>query len=215
MNNKFFLITRPKHDTTTHYLYCWNKLVLEEADKRGIPFVDFSGERANRKDVEKFLVKQNPSLVIFNGHGDADLIKGHKDEILIKLRENENLLRSKIIYAVSCRSAQVLGKEGVSSGIKCFLGYTDDFVFIFDKAKTAEPLQDGLAKNFLQPSNTLVKSLLKGNTTKEAYQKSQRSFKEIVNCLLTSEVPGAENIVWWLLWDKDNQVLLGDEEGVF
>ena len=95
-----FLITRPKHEITVAYLFYWSQEILDFAAKRNIGFTDFKGKKANKNNVEKYLGKQKPRLVVFNGHGNATMICGHDDEPLIIRDKNENLLSSKIVYAV-------------------------------------------------------------------------------------------------------------------
>ncbi len=72
------LITRPNHDTTTAYLSKWSEHLINAAKKRGIPCSDFKGQKAAREEVEKFLAKQNPALVVLNGHGSDDAVCGNK-----------------------------------------------------------------------------------------------------------------------------------------
>lgn len=211
--SKSFLITRPEHDNTTNYLSRYSELIIEFSKKKGIIFFDFRKDRVIKAEIKKLINKKNPKLIIFNGHGTEDSVRGHKDETLVKVGENEDLLNGRMVYAVSCQSARVLGRE---SKAESYIGYNDDFVFVFDKNKTADPLKDNLAKNFLEPSNELVISLLKGNNAKESCDRSKNMFKKNINRLLTSEAPhGSENIARYLFWDLRHQVLLGNEEAVF
>lgn len=205
------LITRPEHDDTTHYLSNWSKKILDFAKKKGKKIFDLKRERAIKKEVTSFLSKKNPEFVIFNGHGDDDLVAGHKNEVLIKVGENEYLLKSKIVYAISCKSAKKLGPKSIDIGAIGYIGYDDDFIFSYNKNKITNPLTDDVAKIYLEPSNELVISLIKGNSTKESYKRSQDMFKANLRRLLTSESPSSP-VVRYLWWDIRHQVLLGDEE---
>jgi len=158
---KKILVTRPKHDITTHYLFYWAYKVIELAKARGMSVLDLHKKRANRKEVTSMLEKQSPSLVFFNGHGDDSLIAGHDNEVLIQAGANENLLKHKLVYALACRSGSVLGPKSVESGCRAYIGYEKDFVFVTDKEKTSRPLEDETARLFLEPSNQVVISLLK------------------------------------------------------
>lgn len=206
--NKTILITRPEHDDTTYYLSNWSKKFLNIAKQKGIKIFDLKRKRANKEEVTSFLLKKNPNFVIFNGHGNDDLIAGHKDEILIKTGKNEHLLKSKIIYAISCKSAK---KLGLKCNAVCYMGYDDDFIFVYEQKKITHPLKDNTAKNFLEPSNELVISLIKGNSTYESYNRSKDMFKENIRKLLISELPSTP-LVRYLWWDMQHQVLLGDEK---
>ncbi len=207
------LITRPNHDTSTTYLYKWSESLINVAEKNGISVSDFKATKAIRNEIEKFLKKQIPLLVVFNGHGSEDSICGYKDEVLIKSGENEHLLKSKIIYAVSCNSAKVLGKITVDKGAKCFIGYDDVFVSLYDKnCSSGRELEDNIAKPFLDSSNQVVLSLLNGKKSREAYDKSQSTFRKWIEYFSSSaSPPGSEHIVSWLIWDMFCQKLIGDE----
>ena len=215
MNNNF-LISRPNYDNTTFYLFKWSEKCLQIADEKGIEYTDLNSERANRKNVEKVLKTKNPNLVLFNGHGSNDRIYGNKQETLIEAGINDVLLRGKVVHSISCSSAKELGPKCINSGTISFIGYEDDFIFVFDKNKTFHPLKDDIASNFLEPPNELTISLLKGNRVYDSYKRSQEMFKKRINKLLTSEQPiGSENIIWWLVWDMSKQVCLGNKEAAF
>lgn len=207
-----FLITRPDYDPVTNYLFHWATEVIESAKDA----VDLYKERANKKEVTSVINKIQPKLVFFNGHGSPSTISGQKGEVLIKKGENEDILKDKIIYSLSCSSAMELGRSCVKKGTRAFIGYDGDFALVNDRNSETRPLNDTTAQLFLKPSNLLIKSLLKGNTTQEAYEKSQNAFSESINKLKVSDLPvGKESIFSWLVWDKEIQVLLGDSKARF
>lgn len=208
MNNTL-LITRPNHDVTTHYLYCWSEKVIAEAEKKHIKTIDLKGKRANKYEITKIINKTSPTIVILNGHGNYKSVTGFDNKDLISLGENESLLTNTATYAVSCSSAKDLGPACIKSGAKAYIGYTDDFTFMIDESKITKPLEDNTAKLFLEPSNQVGISLIKGNNAKEAYQKSQDYFRRNIRHLLTSESPQEEKeTLPFLLWDMRHQVCL-------
>lgn len=213
--NKIFLITRPKHDETTHYLFNWSKKVIELAKKKRIPILDLSKTRANKKELVSMLRKRRPLFVFLNGHGGSNFIAGHDNETLIKAGDNEGLLKSKLVYTLSCKSAKGLGPKSVKGGAITYMGYDDDFVFVIDQRKITQPLQDSTAKLFFEPSNQLAISVLKGHKTGQAYGRSQRLFLKNIQSLLTSEASPDSLYLRYLLWDMQHQVCLGDKEAVF
>ena len=213
---KLLFTTFPNDDIALSYLFSYEKEVLGFAEKKGLRVVKFERDKAVRKNVESFLNSNSPGLIVFNGHGDEDSVCGYRKEPLIVKGENEKLLGSKIVYSISCSSAASLGIEAVKAGTKAFIGYSDDFVFLFDKNKTATQLNDEIARNFLEPSNALIVSLLKGNAVETAFDTSQKAFDRKIDKLLTSEaILGAENLVAFLVWDKSVQVFHGDGMAVF
>jgi len=211
--NKILLTTRPKHDYTTHYLFYWASEIIKLARDKGVSVLDLKKKRANRKEFESMLSKKEPLLVFLNGHGNADCVAGHDDEILLEAGKNEELLEMKIIYALSCKSAKELGPKSVGSGALSYVGYDNDFVFLWEEGKISKPLEDKTAQLFLEPSNCVVGSLLKGHTVGEACRKSKQLFLKNIHELLTSE--NSSEIVPYLMWDMRHQVCLGDRSSSF
>lgn len=208
---KLFLITRPRYDPTTHYLFHWSQKVIDFARKRNIDIIDLRGKRANKKELTSIIAKRCPRLVLFNGHGSEDSISGQDNEILVKIGENEDLLKNKIIYALSCETGKSLGPKSISRGTVSYLGYDEVFIFYYSNDKINRPLKDKRAELFLGPSNQMAISLLKGYTTGDAHQRSQKSFLKNIQQLLNSESPETY-LIRFLVWDMVHQVCLGDRD---
>lgn len=211
--NSCFLITRPNHDITTNYLYYWSTKIIAEADKKGFEVIDLKNKRASKKEFVSVMNKTQPSLVVLNGHGNEEGVAGFDNEILIQVRDNERILNEKISYIVSCRSAKTLGPACIRQGAKAYIGYEDDFTFLINETKITKPLEDKTAEFFLEPSNQIAISLLKGNSAGNSYQKSQEFFRRNIRQSLTSETSGSdkENVPF-LLWNMKHQVCLGDQK---
>jgi len=205
------LFTRPNHDDTTHYLYHWSAETIEFAKKKGFTVLDLKGDRANKVEVSSILSKKKPSFVVFNGHGSSEKIFGYKNEPILSTYDNIVLLKDKIVYAITCKSAKELGRKSVSSGTKSFIGYEDDFVFFYEPNMMTRPLQDKTARIFLEPAYRIVFSLLKGHSTRSAWKKSQELFKEYLEKLLVSGRDEDIVLARYLWWDMKNQVCLGDD----
>lgn len=210
-----FLITRPEHDDTTYYLSNWSKKAIDLAKNKNVKVLDLNKERANKKEVASVIEKKNPSFVVFNGHGNYDCVSGHKNEILIKAGENEELLKSKIVYAISCKSAKQLGIKSMKSGALDYIGYDEDFIFVYDPKFMTHPSEDNTVKLFLEPSNEVIISILKGNSTKIAVERSQHLFKKNMSKLLSSEA-SPEDVTYakYLWWDMRHQVRLSKDDYV-
>lgn len=211
-----FLITRPNYDIVTSYLFHWSKKILNFASKNSINFIDIKEDKVNKENVESYLKKQNPRLIFFNGHGDDNSIAGFKDEPLIESGKNEQLLKNKIIYSLSCNSANILGREAIKKGTETFIGYEDSFMLYTDSEREATPLKDKIANSFLQPSNELGISLLKKKTAEESSTRSKEAFKkETKKFLASSSIEGGEMIIMALLWNLENQIVLGNKKARF
>ncbi len=206
--NKIYLITRPEHDDTTHYLSKWSKDTISLAEEKGIKVLDLLREKAIKSEVESKLKKFSPNLVVFNGHGSEDIVTGHKNKELIRAGNNETLLKDKIVYAISCRSAKILGEKSVKAGTISYSGYDEDFIFVYDPNKITTPCGDSTAKLFLEHSQIFVESIIKGNTIEEAKKKAENILKENIKNLLGSNQD--PSLVKYLWWDLKHFVSLGD-----
>lgn len=209
---KSLLITRPEHDLPTRYISKWSEKIIEEAKSKNFNIMDLQREKANKKRVVGILKKKSKEamLVVFNGHGDSDTIKGHDNEALITTAE-ASVLGIKIIYARACQSAKMLGKAAISAGSIAYLGYQEDFIFLFDEEKVAKPLEDTKAALFLEPSNYVVTSLLKGHSALDANNRSKNLFRKNLEKVLVGP-SSLENsyAARFLFWNMTNQVCLGN-----
>lgn len=208
--DKTLLITRPNHDSTVRYLFFWAKEVIKLAEEKSVKIWNLEGERANRKEVESILKKRKPSLVFLNGHGDDGAVAGHDDEVLIKAGDNEDSLADKVVYALSCRSGKTLGPESIKKGAKGYIGYDDDFVFFTDPDKISDPLSDQTAGLFLEASNQVMTSLLKGHDIKQCHDRSKKVFTRNAARVVAG---GSKDylLATYLLWNAEHQVCLGNQ----
>lgn len=183
-----FLITRVNYDKATHYIYAWCNELIRFAKKNWNVY-ELSKRKANRKNLESYLEKQKPSLVVFNGHGNADTVLGHDNENLISLEnQNEHLLAEKNVFIRACTAGRLLGKSIKAKGATGFIGYKVPFVFWCNPtANLSHPLQDSDAEPFRVCSNQVVISLLKGHTVREAHNRSMATYGKVISELLNSE----------------------------
>jgi hypothetical protein len=208
-----FLITRPNHDDIVHYLSIWSKELIDLAIKKDKKVIDLTDKKANRKRVTGTLSKTPIRFVMFNGHGDYNLVCGQKNETLIKSPKDVKLLKDKIIYCRSCNSAKKLGPDSVISGADAFIGYENEFIFVYNTKSLTKPLKDNTAALFLVPTNKLVSSILKGNSVKYSYEKSQDLFRQNISKLMNSATSDDDReLLRYLFWDYSKQVYHGDCE---
>jgi hypothetical protein len=216
--SKSLLITRPSYEITTRYLYVWNKKIIREAFDRGINVLDLKKEKAVKNEFMGRMKKINPALVLLNGHGDSDCVTGHNGEVIVRVGDNEEILKGKIIYALACKSASCLGPKSVQAGAVAFVGYLKDFVFFNDDSKIAHPENDRVAGLFLDPSNRLSISLVKGNNVSDASKKSRKAFAENIKKLLNSDNNSpnySSSFIPYLVWNMKHQACYGNQHACF
>ncbi len=211
---KSILITRPEHDITTHYISKWSEKIIDEAKNKGCDVIDLYREKANREKFIGTLQKSSPRMVVLNGHGNEDVVSGHDNKPI--LQKLDKIVKDKIIYARSCKSAKKLGADSIASGASAYLGYNEDFIFMFDETKITHPLEDKTAVLFLEPSNHIPISLLKGHGVEDANQRSKKLFiKNIEKLLVAGSASDNYYAIRYLFWDMKHQVCLGDTTASF
>lgn len=210
VKGKTLIITRPEHDPGTKYLSHWSKKVIRVAEEKGVNVIDLHQDKAERKEFEGRIYKTNPSLVFLNGHGSEDCVTGHDNKVLVKAGENEKLLKDRITYAVSCDSAEKLGKSCIDKDT-AYIGYKKSFIFNFNPKYINRPTDDERAGRFLDASNQVPLSLLKGHSAQEASERSKEVFRKEISLLFTSfhSDPDSREDVKDLWWDMQCQVCLG------
>ncbi len=206
-----YMITRPEHDDTTHYLSHWSQETIEVANKKGIKVLDLYREKATKQQVESLLKKHNPAIIVLNGHGDEKTVTGHQNIPLIQAGENEHLLKEKQVYAISCSSGKILGPESINKGAVSYTGYDEDFIFFYNPEMISRPLKDDMAKLFLDHVKIFIDSLLKGNAVGEAYARAKERLREnLVKSLSTQEQDPI--LARYLRWNLRHFVVHGNTD---
>ena len=148
---------------------------------------------------------------MINGHGNDDCVYGQQNKILVKKGENEAVFKDTVVYARSCSSATGLGKACATNVNTTYIGYTGDYWFMFDENKLFNPLEDETARKFLEPSNYVAISLLKGYTATEANERSKNIMKQqMLRMLASTASSDDQSMLPLVLWNYNHQVCLGD-----
>lgn len=210
--SKIILITRPNHDLTTNYLYFWSEPVIATAKKHRFTILDLAKNKANRKTFFSYLKSKKPAFIFLNGHGSKKEISGYDNEVLINT--NSSLPYSpSIIYARSCDSGQILGKLLIQKGVNAFIGYNRKFVFLYDPIYNAKPQKDPIAKIFLEPTNLIPTTIIKGHSSYSAHKRSQENMHKNFSQLLLSSSSSEEKYCASLLWSNIKcQIHLGNPD---
>ncbi|HUD07317.1 MAG TPA: hypothetical protein VMR34_05525 [Candidatus Saccharimonadales bacterium] len=211
MSNKTVLVTMPDYEPTTRYLAAWAKSLIQYAERRSVNVLKLDKKRANRKEFESIVTKMSPDLIFMNGHGAEHCVTGQDEEVLLDM-DNSKILKGTIAYAVSCKSAAQLGPETIKKGAKSFIGYTQDFIFFSEGGTTSKPRTDKTAALFLDPSNQVVVSLLKGKSASESVKKGKQEFTRNILKASSSEAQlGYGAYLRFLWWDRQYLTHLGKD----
>lgn len=153
--------------------------------------------------------------MLLNGHGSKQVVTGQDGEVIVAAGDNSNILQGLITYAVSCDSAAVLGQEVGAYSSTAYIGYLDEFVILQSRDHLSQPIDDPLARPFMEFSNQIVLNLLKGRTSKESVDHTKQVGIASINRLLTSASdPDAQAAARYLWWDVKHLACLGDQTKV-
>ena len=210
--NKGLIITLPRYEYAVDYLSIFSESIIEEANKRSIRVKKLKNKNANKENFESFVKQLDYKMLVFNGHGSENTLSGHKDKPIIKFGENESLLKGRISYARSCWAGLTLGKSIENDKEGCFIGYKLPFMFFIDDTWRSNPHKDKIAPIFLEPSNLIPISILKGNTAIQAHENSKKQILKTINKILEK---GNKEIFLFAenLWNNYlGQVIYGNED---
>jgi intein/homing endonuclease len=119
-------------------------------------------------------------------------------------------LRGRVVFLLSCLTGQQLGPDMVNNkGAWCYAGYKVEFTWI--QEARVDPLADKYGKAFFEPVLELIYSLADGHTMGEAFRASVDKWNYWIDYWSRSSDPEAAAMVMYLIWDRDGQVLIGDE----
>lgn len=211
---KGMLITLPKYDDATEYLTHYSKSIIKEAKSKNFKVKEVHKGDLNLKKFSEIVEKLDFRFVMFNGHGSKNSLFGYKQNIIVEVGKNEKILKERIIYARACDAGSNLGLECMKNTTNgCFIGYKFPFAFYMDKRWSAKPHNDNTAKLFLEPSNSIPLSLIKGNSAINAHENSKKQIlKNIKRIYLRKRSePGIFHILEGLWNNFLGQIIEGNE----
>ncbi|MBS3089141.1 hypothetical protein J4402_05225 [Candidatus Pacearchaeota archaeon] len=212
---KGMIITMPRYDDVTEYFSQFSKEVIKEAEKELLPVKALVDKEATKSSFEKVANSLQYSLVVMNGHGNSKEIFGQDKEAIISEGVNEQLLVGRITYARACEAAASLGKLIISINNEgCFIGYELPFQFYADITWAGNPMKDNTAKLFLEPSNAVPISLIKGKTAAEANENSKRAILKNMNKILRNADKDSLAVAEALWNNYEGQVVIGNGEAL-
>jgi len=214
------LVVRPNMDspdnggTAGPYSYgeVWMGSILSSLAWRGGLRKQLYGDDAVASKFASTVQSLDPSFVVGMGHGNEEVYAGQyingAYSILMNL-DNADLMAGRVVYLLSCLTAQQLGPAMIEKGAVAYAGYNQDFVWT---VSGGPPATDPLAAPFATSSTTYPKVLVKGKIVGEAKVRTIEVFNQQIAAWEKSADPYAREVVKWLLWDRDAFTVLGDEE---
>jgi hypothetical protein len=207
-----FLITRPEHDPATTTLSEYSIAIINFARERGHNTINCHCQNVTKASVHEIIKKKKPNFIMFNGHGNDDLICGQEYEPIIRMEDIE-LIKDKIIYARTCNTAIQMGKKCGEEGTGAFIGFKNTFKIWNSSFFGFRPLEDPYAKLILEPTNNIAISLLKGCTVAEAISHGKEAYNKTIQALeQSSSAEGLRFLLSVLYWNREHLCAQGNLE---
>jgi hypothetical protein len=212
------LVTRPHHDISTEYLHFFAKDTLKLVKTMSdVHATDLEGEKATRSKVEQCIRKESPRLIFLNGHGSKSVVCGHKDEIILN-KENIDVTKGKIVYALACDCLEELGVLAVEKGTETFIGYKAQFMIVKDPSRNTVPDKDKNALPFRKACSTLINALIECHPIREALDLTRKEYERAIRLYGTSEDDpyGDTSLIRFALaWDLEFLGMEGNPDAYF
>lgn len=208
-NKNNVLICRMNHDEITKYIYHWADIIKTEARLLGFNVIELNNENFDEVRFKRMIEEYDPYLVFLNGHGSDYSVKGFDKKTDVILRcKNDHLLKNRVVYALSCHTFSRLGRSAFNKGCKCYIGYTQRFVFPFRDLSEDHIFEDEISEPFMVISNEIMLSLLRGAGPEEAYKNSQKLIESYINHWQKQIGDNSYIVLRWLRFLKNTQRMI-------
>lgn len=190
--------------------YAALEYTLARAVVRRYYIEDLKSDFATRTQLERAIAELKPPFFHAFGHGNETIFTGQWMKTVLQVGLNEGIMAGMITYLLSCLTGVELGPAIIRAGGKAFIGYKVEWTWLDEDSK-GDPYLDYWARGYYEGSNAIVFAILDGLTTRQAVEAGYNKYTEWINYWASSGDPYAATAIQWLIWDRDNCVLLGDE----
>ena len=165
---------------------------------------------ASPSEAREAIIADNPSLLGLEGHGapGALALQGRKVFLSAEDHRSLSLLGDRVVLALSCYTARLLGKLAIDYGAKAYIGWVEDFLFASETM--GDPFMDRYAWMFFKPVTEALVMLCAGKPAEAAAEHIRLSYSQYAVQVLRSPDPSAQLVAAMLYHDAETLRLLGD-----
>ncbi len=160
------------------------------------------GYDANRTELNLALQK-NPSLIIYMGHGNTNVLNGFIPPGNLIGEDNVELLANKVVCTIACLSGQELAPVAISKGVISYFGAIEPMLTAFPE------LEHNFLADFIDCFTTPPRMILQGKTTQEAFDAYIAQCTQYINQYQTSGWANADWYATALTTNRDIYRLFG------
>ena len=148
--------------------------------------------------------------MVLGGHGRKEAALGYQKQNVITANKNDHKLRGRYAYIMSCFTALYLGKSAFNKGCKAYIGYASSFFYCHSGKP---PLEDEISGIFMDASNAVIEAIIEGKNPKEAYEISQKTYREWINHFYNKLYDPMQGPETKAKYQKIMAALITDQEG--
>jgi len=207
-NNMMFIRPKNCHYCTHGYNGLYHS-VIDADSKNKWDIIDIRATDAKKTKIYELIDKYKPASIHGFGHGAPSIYTGDDEKPIFTSIECAKT-KGKIIYLLSCLTANLLGPAMIATGAKSYAGFNISWTWLTEGSIMRDPYDDKYAKGFYESSNELWKALCDGYTFKQALSASVAKYNYWINYWYNSSDPNKNELIKWLAHDRDGLVGLGD-----
>jgi hypothetical protein len=188
--------------------------VLKQASDSGWTVFDASDENANAEYVYQSIDSNDPGVIYGFGHGNEGRYTAQHREDIFNTSSCDKV-KGRIVYLLSCLTANALGPEIMKKGALAYAGFNISWTWVADtdvnnNFNYPDPYQDNYAKCFFESANELMVAITKGYSFIEAVQASVAKYNEWIQYWYKDNPsdPASQDCIMWLAHDRDGLVAL-------
>jgi len=184
--------------------------ISEEAKKWNMRLIELQGSQAEKMPVWETLAQEDPIFVCGFGHGNNCIYTGDTETAIFTCQEC-NILKGRVVYLLSCLTANGLGPKMIEEGAIAYAGYKVSWTWMSNDMN-ADPYLDWYAEAFYRSANELPIALIRGEAVAQARESCIAEYNRWLNIWETDRVHdgSSASVIKWLIVDRDGLVTLGD-----
>jgi len=207
-DNMMFIRPKNCHYCTQGYKGLYHSVNYAE-NKNKWDIIDIKSTSAVKSNIYNKIDLYKPYSIYGFGHGSPSIYTGDDERPILTTIECSKT-SGKVVYLLSCLTANFLGPAMIANGTKSYAGFNISWTWISNGSIIGDPYNDKYAKGFYESSNELWKALCDGYTFKQALSASVAKYNYWINYWYNSSDSNKNELIKWLAHDRDGLVGLGD-----
>jgi len=207
------MFARPRNCRFCEHGYRGLGHMVDFANARGLwDITDVQETDVNKTNIHSVIDLTDPLSFYGFGHGNNCVYTGD-DETPIFDCDDCSALSGRVVYLMSCLTANGLGPEIIRQGALAYAGFNVSWTWLAetdanDNFVYPDPYDDHYAYGFWDAANELWKSLIEGDSFREAVNRSRAKYDEWIDYWFYVN-PGdkhSQDCIKYLALDRDSLV---------